>query len=114
MCVASTYVQLFTHMEGILCPDNDADIFCLHYIYIPRINKSLSSFMEAWNNHPLSSERNRSPVQLYLGGSLDNPLFEEEIDLSMYRIDFEAMEDDDTRATELLFLKSVLDFRTLN
>ena len=36
-CVASTYVELFTYMEqqGILNSDNDADIFCLHYVFVP-------------------------------------------------------------------------------
>lgn len=95
-CVISTYVQLFTYMEeeGILNADNDADIFCLHYIFVPRINNSLLSFREAWNNHPLSSERNRSPLQLYTGGSLGNPMFEEQIDFTVYGVDFEAIADD--------------------
>lgn len=82
--------------EGILNADNDTDIFCLHYVFIPRINKSLSSYREAWNNHPLSSEGNRSPLQLYTGGSLGNPLFDEQIDLASYGVDVEAISDEET------------------
>ena len=44
------YYYLFHHMEenGILHPDSDVHIFCLHYIYLPRINKfsSVSISME--------------------------------------------------------------------
>ena len=87
--VISTYVQVFTDMEheGILSQDNDTDIFCLHYIFLPRINASLCKFQEAWNNHPLSSEGNQTPLQLYAGGSIGNPLFEEHIDISTYGVD---------------------------
>lgn len=54
--VTSTYARVFMDMENeeILDPDNDTDIFCLHYIFLPRINQSLGQFMAAWNNHPLS------------------------------------------------------------
>lgn len=91
--VASTYAA-YMEQEGILNPDTDADIFCLHYIFIPRINNSLSSFKEAWKNHPLSTEGNRSPLQLYTGGSLGNPLFEEEVDLTTYGVDYETLSDE--------------------
>ena len=47
-------------------------IFCLHYIYLPRIN-SLARFRTAWNNHPPSSQAqlspNPNPNQLWIGGS---------------------------------------------
>lgn len=73
--VISTYVEVFTSMEegGIMNPDNEADIFCLHYIFLPRINCSLDHFRQAWNSHPLSTEGNRTPLQLYTGGSIGNP-----------------------------------------
>ena len=90
--VSSTYVQIFHEIEqeSILDADNDSDLFCLHYIFLPRINSSLKTFKFAWNNHPLSTEGNRSPLQLYTGGSIGNPLFDEEIDLETYGIDQEA------------------------
>lgn len=45
-CVCSTYHELFYLMEarGILDPDCAIDIFVLHCLYLPRINKSLSEF----------------------------------------------------------------------
>ena len=37
--VTSLYHGLFSHLEAcnILNPDDDTDIFCLHYVYLPRI-----------------------------------------------------------------------------
>ena len=59
-CVISTYHELFYGMEatGILDPDCESDLFVLHCVYLPRINKSLRQFMIAWNNHPLCTEHN--------------------------------------------------------
>ena len=45
--------------------DNDADLFSLHYVYIPRINRTIDEFKSAFNNHSISSEGNRTPVQLF-------------------------------------------------
>lgn len=67
------YYELFYYMEdiGILQPTNDIHLFCLHYIFIPRINQSLSIFANSWNCHPLSSAGNSSPHQLWL----TNPIY---------------------------------------
>lgn len=49
---------------------NDIDLFCLHYIYLPRINESLTSFTHGWNNHRISTEHGRTPLQLHVVGLL--------------------------------------------
>ena len=54
--------------EGILDPLNDVDMYCLHYVFLPRLNKCLSEFKESWNNHGLSSEANMTPAQLHFEG----------------------------------------------
>ena len=44
----------------------------------------------------MSSEHNRSPLQLFVGGSIGNPLFDEDIaDLQMYRVDDSISVDED-------------------
>ena len=48
--------------------ENEVHIFCLRYVYIPRINDALNKFLNAWNHHPLSSMRNLSPIQLWIAG----------------------------------------------
>ena len=47
--------------EGVLDPLNDTDLFCLHYVYLPRLNKNLS----AHNNHKVSTESNNTPAQIF-------------------------------------------------
>ena len=54
-CVCSTYHELFSSMEatGVLDPDNEVDLYVLHCVFMPRINKSLGEFTRAWNMHPV-------------------------------------------------------------
>ena len=66
--------MLFDEMEkgGILDPLNELHLFCLHYIFLPRINKSLKEFVEQMNQRPVSTEHNMSPLQLWTSGMLQN------------------------------------------
>ena len=69
-CVISVYYNIFYFLEyhGILEPTNEQHLFCLHYVYIPRINASLDTFANGWNNHGLRTERGYSPLQLFTSG----------------------------------------------
>ena len=89
--VTSLYVSIFLALEEQRALDA-ADLFCLHYIYIPRVNASLDRFKLAWNNHPLSTEGNKSPLQLYTAGSVGSSLFleDEPINTDTYGLDPEA------------------------
>ena len=64
------FYRVFYRMEDlhILNVDNDIHMFCLHYIFLPRINHAIGQFLEAWNNHPLSTMSNLSPTQLWISG----------------------------------------------
>ena len=66
-CVASVFAHVFRSLEsnGILDPINEIDLYCLHFVFLPRINKSLTEFMQSWNNHSLSSEGSKTPYQLF-------------------------------------------------
>jgi hypothetical protein len=69
--VCSTFKSIFFHMEDthILDPIREVDVlFALHSIFIPRINKALEELTTSWNNHPLRTEINRSPLQLWHAG----------------------------------------------
>ena len=37
---------------------------------LPRINRALAEFTEQWNQHPVSTEENQSPYQLWVSGML--------------------------------------------
>ena len=54
---------------GILDVNNNIHLFCLHFVYIPRINESLNHFVTAWNHHPLYLASQMSPNQLWVSGS---------------------------------------------
>lgn len=66
------YYNLFFFMQdrGMLDAANDINLFCLHYVFLPRIERHLNLFSSGWNNKPLSSERNRTPWQLWYQGLL--------------------------------------------
>ena len=65
--VIKGYKKLFYEMEakGIFYPYNPTDIFCLLYIFLPRINRTLKECIDAHNNHRVSTERNNTPSQLF-------------------------------------------------
>lgn len=69
-CASSSFIELFSALEadGVLDPVNEVDIFCLHFVFLPRINKSLKDFQGSWNCHQLSTEGNMSPLQLFVEG----------------------------------------------
>ena len=72
--VSAFYVRIFETMEDELILDisNDVHLFCLHYVYIPRINRSLNEFIQQMNNHPVAGEKNISPLQMWQKGMLEN------------------------------------------
>ena len=74
--VLKLYYGLFYHLEstGALDPDNDVHLFCLHYVYVPRISRHLDEWMDAWNMHPLRTEQNHTPLQLWTRGLLSRSL----------------------------------------
>ena len=71
-CVCELYYRLFYHLENsdLLDPTQEIHLYSLHYIYLPRINRSLSSFREAWNHHRIRTEHNKTPHQFFTEGTL--------------------------------------------
>ena len=37
-------------------------------MFLPRIQRALDLYTNAWNNHPISGEKNHSPIQLFTVG----------------------------------------------
>ncbi len=72
-CIASFYT-LFCELEnaGLLNPNDDNDLFSLlfslHYCAIPLLNRQMYEFSNSWKHHPLSTERNKTPHQLWVLG----------------------------------------------
>jgi hypothetical protein len=70
--VVCLFYNLFYHLEScdVLDPDNNAHIFALHYVFIPRINKCLTQFVQSWNAHVLSGTGGKTPMQMWIEGQL--------------------------------------------
>ncbi|XP_057292863.1 uncharacterized protein LOC130621576 [Hydractinia symbiolongicarpus] len=49
---------------------NELHLFCLHYVFIPRINAHFQRFILGYDHHPIRTERNLSPLQLWERGLL--------------------------------------------
>ena len=56
---------------GFLDIGNEVQKFISHYVFLPRINHVIKSFMRGWNSHPLRSECNWTPEQLWANGMMD-------------------------------------------
>lgn len=41
-------------------------------VYLPLINNALQEFKEQWNNHPVTTEENYSPRQLWVQGMMQH------------------------------------------
>jgi len=68
--VTGLYHSLFFYLEniGLLDPSNELHLFCLHYVFMPRINRHLRLWRSAWVKHPMRSERNMTPQMLWTAG----------------------------------------------
>ncbi|PFX12343.1 hypothetical protein AWC38_SpisGene23720 [Stylophora pistillata] len=44
---------------------NEVHLFALHYVYLPRINSSLSEFQRQWNHHGIRTENHQTPLTLW-------------------------------------------------
>ncbi len=56
--------------EGTLNPSDDVDIFCLHFVATKLLVDTVNGFVRGWNAHPISTESNFTPNQLFVIGLL--------------------------------------------
>ena len=64
---------LFTHMEERERSVDYGDplcTLCLHYVFVPRVQKIMDEWVSAWNNHPIEGCGNSTPLQLRESGLL--------------------------------------------
>ena len=87
-------------MESIDVLDtlNEFELFALHLVYQPRLDKALKDFISFWNNHKLRTEGALTPMQIWMQGvycNLMNDTVRDTVDLSdfdptNYGVDEEA------------------------
>jgi hypothetical protein len=71
--VVSRFLNIFLFLEntGNFTPTNEAHLYCLHIVYLPLINAALSELVAQWNDHPVSTNSNLSPRQMWSQGMLE-------------------------------------------
>lgn len=69
VCCVYTFYCLFNFLEseGYLDINSDIQMFCLHYVFTPRINECLEQFMKGWDSHPIGTG-DLTPNQLWIRG----------------------------------------------
>ena len=71
ICSRFLNIFLFLEQRGLFDASNEIHMYCLHLVYVKLINKALDEFVGQWNNHPVSTECNFSPNQLWVRGMLE-------------------------------------------
>ena len=71
-CVLSLFYQIFYFLEDAnkLDPTSDIDLYCLHTVYVPKINNALEMFSKGWNSHALTTEHSMTPSHMFTAGTL--------------------------------------------
>lgn len=65
--VVSKYKAIFHHLESLELLDehDEVDLFCLSYVFFPRIQQDLDAFKEFYNNHSVRTMYGRTPLQVW-------------------------------------------------
>ncbi|EKD05022.1 hypothetical protein A1Q2_00671 [Trichosporon asahii var. asahii CBS 8904] len=63
----SRHRSIFIYLEniGYLSPDNDIDLWALHYVYLPVVNEALKCFVSYWDKHRIRTAGNQSPAKMW-------------------------------------------------
>ncbi|XP_026119160.1 uncharacterized protein LOC113098348 [Carassius auratus] len=90
--VTSQYYNMLHTLEeeGFVDLSNAVHLFCLGYVFIPRLQADLQNFVETWNCHPLRTEANLTPNQLWRIGRMQVPVQEPDLSEMEYLHDQEA------------------------
>ena len=54
--------------QRLLDPDCELDLFVLHHVFMPLLQREVKIFIDSWNHHKLRTEGNLSPMQLFVSG----------------------------------------------
>lgn len=91
--VSRQYREIFQDLENgnFLSQLDEVDLFCLHLVYLPRVQRSLDAFVSLHNNHNVRTEGNKTPLDLWHYGVNQNLNLVEDIgDPEAYGIDYEG------------------------
>uniref|UniRef100_A0A3Q0QXJ5 Resolvase HTH domain-containing protein n=1 Tax=Amphilophus citrinellus TaxID=61819 RepID=A0A3Q0QXJ5_AMPCI len=65
--------------QDLLDLSNPLHLFCCHYVFLPCLQVNLDIFRQGWDNHPLRTEQNLTPNQLWELGQINHPVVDPEV-----------------------------------
>jgi hypothetical protein len=90
--MSALYKDLFGFLEknGLLDSLDEVDLFALHYVFLPRINASLSEFTSQWNHHGIRTVSNQTPLALWQTNIHTMPDAPATVNYDTYGVDYDA------------------------
>ncbi|XP_076843839.1 uncharacterized protein LOC143527165 isoform X3 [Brachyhypopomus gauderio] len=78
LAVTQVYYDVLHTLEedGLLDIADSLHLYCVHYSFLPRLKDDLSRFARGWDDHPVRTEQNMTPNQLWHLGLMQNPVGE--------------------------------------
>lgn len=102
--LSSLYKDVFIFLEenALLDSLNEVHLFCLHFVYLPRINSSLAEFRNQWNYHGIRTCSHQTPIAMWQTNMItlsdDSPL----INIDSYGIDYDGPTPDITTENNVI------------
>jgi hypothetical protein len=53
---------------GVIQSDSELDLLILHQLATNLFQRTLETYVDSWNNHPVRTEGKKTPNQLYVSG----------------------------------------------
>uniref|UniRef100_A0A8C6Q4W0 Integrase core domain-containing protein n=1 Tax=Nothobranchius furzeri TaxID=105023 RepID=A0A8C6Q4W0_NOTFU len=80
MAVTQVYYEVLHTLEQDKLLDicNNIRMFCVHYVFLPRLIDDLQTFTHGWDNHSIRTEQNLTPNQLWVMGHMKTTIDEPE------------------------------------
>src|SRR6266496_4084758 len=102
--VIKMYTTIFMYLEDRcgLNIESNINMYCLHYVFLPRINQSIDQWRSAWNHHKIRTENHYTPIQLYTKGMIEcgfRGVEDSTIDPNVYGVDWEGPQPEDDDST---------------
>ncbi|XP_062844579.1 uncharacterized protein LOC134325053 [Trichomycterus rosablanca] len=76
VAVTSIYHDVLHYLEeeGFLSIASVVHLFCCKYVFLPRLQDDLDTFCNGWDNHPIRTESQMTPNQLWVLGRTHHPV----------------------------------------
>ena len=89
---SALYKDVFQLLEnsGTLDALSESHLFALQFVYLPRINASLTEVRSQWNHHGMRTTRHQTPLALWHTGLLNVPDESNIINWQTYGIDWDG------------------------